>query len=55
MDPQTRRPPQDAVTFRQLRLGVGAAGLALPIGLIAGHLVAAGRLTLLDFSGPPRR
>ncbi|MGV9805063.1 hypothetical protein [Micromonospora chersina] len=48
MDPQTRRPPQDAVTVRQLRLGVGAVGLALPIGLIAGHLVATGRLTLLD-------
>ncbi|SCL69152.1 hypothetical protein GA0070603_5015 [Micromonospora chersina] len=38
-----------------MRFGVGAVGLALPIGLIAGHLVASGRLTLLDFSGPPRR
>ncbi|MFG3576444.1 hypothetical protein [Micromonospora chersina] len=43
------------MTVRQLRLGVGTVGLALPIGLIAGHLVAAGRPTLLDFSGPPRR
>lgn len=42
------RPPQDAVTVRQLRLGVGAVGLALPVGLIVGHLVATGRLTLLD-------
>ncbi|MGW5671735.1 hypothetical protein [Micromonospora sp. NPDC003776] len=42
------RPPQDAVTVRQLRLGVGAVGLALPVGLIVGHLIAAGRLTLLD-------
>ncbi|NES15844.1 MULTISPECIES: DUF998 domain-containing protein [unclassified Micromonospora] len=42
------RPPQDAVTVRQLRLGVGAVGLALPVGLVVGHLIAAGRPTLLD-------
>lgn len=48
MAPQTHRPPQDAVTVRQLRLGIGTVGIALPVGLIVGHLVATGRLTLLD-------
>ncbi|SBT46975.1 DUF998 domain-containing protein [Micromonospora auratinigra] len=48
MDTGTRRPPQDALTVRQLRLGVGVVGIALPLVLIVGHMVAVGRLTLVD-------
>ncbi|MGY0007330.1 hypothetical protein [Micromonospora sp. I033] len=48
MNPEPRRPPQDAVTVRHLRLGIGSVGIALPVVLIVGHLVAARRLTLLD-------
>ncbi|NES28736.1 DUF998 domain-containing protein [Micromonospora terminaliae] len=48
MDPEPRRPPQDAVTVRHLRLGIGSVGIALPVALVVGHLIAARRLTLLD-------
>ncbi|SCG57923.1 DUF998 domain-containing protein [Micromonospora inositola] len=48
MDPETRKPPQDAVTVRRLRLGIGSVGIALPVVLVVGHLVATRRLTLLD-------
>ncbi|MEV0428360.1 DUF998 domain-containing protein [Micromonospora sp. NPDC050495] len=48
MNPERRRPPQDAVTVRHLRLGVGSVGIALPIVLVVGHLIVARRLTLLD-------
>ncbi|WP_176308490.1 DUF998 domain-containing protein [Micromonospora sp. NBS 11-29] len=42
------KPPQDAVTVRHLRLGIGSVGLALPVVLVVGHIVATRRLTLLD-------
>ena len=48
MNPEPRRPPQDAATVRHLRLGVGSVGIALPIVLVVGHLIVARRLTLLD-------
>ncbi|MFE9688245.1 DUF998 domain-containing protein [Micromonospora sp. NPDC005806] len=48
MNTEPRKPPQDAVTVRRLRLGIGAVGIALPVVLVVGHLIAAGRLTLLD-------
>ncbi|WP_200206747.1 DUF998 domain-containing protein [Micromonospora coerulea] len=48
MQPEARKPPQDAVTVRRLRLGIGSVGIALPIVLVVGHLVATRRLTLLD-------
>jgi hypothetical protein len=48
VNPETRKPPQDAVTVRRLRLGIGAVGIALPIVLVVGHLVVTRRLTLLD-------
>ncbi|MFC4145939.1 DUF998 domain-containing protein [Micromonospora mangrovi] len=48
MEPGTRKPPQDAVTVRRLRLGVGAVGIALPVVLIVGHLLVARRPVLLD-------
>ncbi|MFE9656012.1 DUF998 domain-containing protein [Micromonospora sp. NPDC006431] len=48
MDPELRKPPQDAVTVRHLRLGIGSVGIALPVVLVVGHLVVARRLTLLD-------
>ncbi|WDZ85097.1 hypothetical protein [Micromonospora cathayae] len=48
MTPESPRPPQDAVTVRRLRVGVGAVGLALPIVLIVGHGVVVGRPALLD-------
>ncbi|MFU8852390.1 DUF998 domain-containing protein [Micromonospora sp. SL1-18] len=48
MNPEPRKPPQDAVTVRHLRLGIGSVGIALPVVLVVGHLVAARRLTLLD-------
>ena len=48
MNPEPRKPPQDAVTVRHLRLGIGSVGIALPVVLVVGHLVAAHRLTLLD-------
>jgi hypothetical protein len=48
MNPELRKPPQDAVTVRHLRLGIGSVGIALPVVLVVGHLVVARRLTLLD-------
>ena len=48
MNPVTRKPPQDALTVRRLRLGIGAVGIALPIVLVVGHIVITGRPTLLD-------
>ncbi|MEU3454453.1 DUF998 domain-containing protein [Micromonospora sp. NPDC006766] len=48
MNPEPRKPPQDAVTVRHLRLGIGSVGIALPVVLVVGHLVATRRLTLLD-------
>lgn len=48
MEPGNRRPPQDAVTVRHLRLGIGSVGLALPVVLVVGHVAATRRLTLLD-------
>ncbi|SCE81452.1 hypothetical protein GA0074695_1328 [Micromonospora viridifaciens] len=48
MNPEPRKPPQDAVTVCHLRLGIGSVGIALPVVLVVGHLVAARRLTLLD-------
>ncbi|MFJ8581640.1 DUF998 domain-containing protein [Micromonospora sp. NPDC093277] len=48
MNPESRKPPQDAVTVRHLRLGIGSVGIALPVVLVVGHLVATRRLTLLD-------
>ncbi|MFG2058315.1 DUF998 domain-containing protein [Micromonospora sp. NPDC048930] len=48
MNPVTRKPPQDAVTVRRLRLGIGAVGTALPIVLLVGHIVVLRRFTLLD-------
>ncbi|MEU9826746.1 DUF998 domain-containing protein [Micromonospora chersina] len=48
MNPEPRRPPQDAVTVRHLRLGVGSVGIALPVVLVVGHLIVARRFTLLD-------
>jgi hypothetical protein len=48
MTPEPRKPPQDAVTVRHLRLGLGSVGIALPIVLLVGHLMVARRLTLLD-------
>jgi hypothetical protein len=48
MNPEPRKPPQDAATVRHLRLGIGSVGIALPIVLVAGHLLVARRLTLLD-------
>ncbi|MEU2610364.1 DUF998 domain-containing protein [Micromonospora sp. NPDC007271] len=48
MTPEPRKPPQDAVTVCHLRLGIGSVGIALPVVLVVGHLVAARRLTLLD-------
>jgi hypothetical protein len=48
MNPEPRRPPQDAVTVRHLRLGVGSVGIALPVVLVVGHAIVARRLTLLD-------
>lgn len=48
MNPEPRKPPQDAVTVRRLRLGIGSVGIALPIVLVVGHLVMARRPALLD-------
>jgi hypothetical protein len=48
MDPMTRKPPQDAVTVRRLRLGVGAVGIALPVVLVVGHVAVTRRFALLD-------
>ncbi|SCL39572.1 hypothetical protein GA0070624_6613 [Micromonospora rhizosphaerae] len=48
MNPEARKPPQDAVTVRRLRLGIGSVGIALPIVLMVGHLIVARRPTLLD-------
>ncbi|MET8910706.1 DUF998 domain-containing protein [Micromonospora sp. NPDC004551] len=48
MDPEPRKPSQDAATVRHLRLGIGSVGIALPVVLMVGHLVATRRLTLLD-------
>ncbi|MEU8260177.1 DUF998 domain-containing protein [Micromonospora sp. NPDC048999] len=48
MNPEPHKPPQDAVTVRHLRLGIGSVGIALPVVLVVGHLVAVRRLTLLD-------
>ncbi|MFI5832577.1 DUF998 domain-containing protein [Micromonospora sp. NPDC051300] len=48
MNPGSHKPPQDAVTVRHLRLGVGSVGLALPVVLVVGHMAATRRLTLLD-------
>ncbi|MCW3842714.1 hypothetical protein ONA70_21680 [Micromonospora yasonensis] len=48
MNPEPRKPPQDAVTVRHLRLGIGSVGIALPIVLVVGHLIVARRFTLLD-------
>jgi hypothetical protein len=42
------KPPQDAVTVRRLRLGIGSVGIALPIVLVIGHMVVSRRLTLVD-------
>ncbi|MEV0809575.1 DUF998 domain-containing protein [Micromonospora sp. NPDC050200] len=41
-------PPQDMVTVRRLRLGIGVVGIALPFVLTAGNALFAGRLTLLE-------
>lgn len=43
-----RKPPQDALTVRRLRLGIGAVGIALPIVLVVGHIVMTGRPVLLN-------
>lgn len=48
MNPVARKPPQDALTVRRLRLGIGAVGIALPIVLVVGHIIMAGRPSLLD-------
>ncbi|MFR9778381.1 DUF998 domain-containing protein [Micromonospora sp. MS34] len=48
MNPEARTPPQDAVTVRRLRLGIGSVGIALPVVLIVGHLLVTRRFTLLD-------
>ncbi|MFI7429593.1 DUF998 domain-containing protein [Micromonospora sp. NPDC049836] len=49
MNPEAaRKPPQDAVTVRHLRLGVGSVGIALPVVLVVGHQLVTRRLTLLD-------
>ncbi|MFG3700524.1 DUF998 domain-containing protein [Micromonospora sp. NPDC047620] len=42
------KPPQDAVTLRRLRLGIGTVGIALPIVLTVGHALLTGNLILLD-------
>jgi hypothetical protein len=41
-------PTQDILTVRQLRLGIGVVGIAMPIVLTAGNALFAGRLTLLE-------
>ncbi|MFG1676459.1 DUF998 domain-containing protein [Micromonospora sp. NPDC049282] len=48
MNPGSHKPPQDALTVRHLRLGVGSVGLALPVVLVVGHIAATRRPTLLD-------
>lgn len=48
MNLEARKPPQDAMTVRHLRVGIGSVGIALPVVLVVGHLIAARRLTLLD-------
>ncbi|MEV5767327.1 DUF998 domain-containing protein [Micromonospora sp. NPDC052213] len=42
------KPPQDAVTLRRLRLGIGTVGIALPIVLTVGNAMLTGRFVLLD-------
>ncbi|WP_406072644.1 DUF998 domain-containing protein [Micromonospora sp. NBC_01638] len=48
MNPKLDKPPQDAATVRHLRLGVGSVGIALPIVLVVGHMVATRRVVILD-------
>ncbi|PWU51847.1 DUF998 domain-containing protein [Micromonospora globispora] len=48
MNRVTRKPPQDALTVRRLRLGIGAVGIALPIVLVVGHIVMTRRPMLLN-------
>ncbi|MEV1288775.1 DUF998 domain-containing protein [Micromonospora sp. NPDC049679] len=48
MDSLPVKPPQDAVTIRRLRLGIGAVGIALPIVLTFGNALLTGERTLLD-------
>ncbi|MEO3778102.1 DUF998 domain-containing protein [Micromonospora sp. B11E3] len=48
MDRERPKPPQDAMTVRRLRLGIGSVGISLPVVLIVGHLIVTRRPTLLD-------
>lgn len=48
MSPGSPRPPQDAVTVRRLRVGIGSVGVALPIVLTLGYALVADRPALLD-------
>jgi hypothetical protein len=47
VSPESPKPPQDAVTVRRLRVGIGSVGIALPIVLTAGYALVAGRPALL--------
>ncbi|MEU4568087.1 DUF998 domain-containing protein [Micromonospora sp. NPDC023956] len=47
MSAQSPRPPQDAVTVRRLRVGIGAVGIALPIVSTVGYALVVGRPALL--------
>ncbi|MET8362635.1 DUF998 domain-containing protein [Micromonospora sp. NPDC049580] len=48
MKHQPGNPPQDTATVRHLRLGIGSVGLALPVALVVGHMVASRRVVVLD-------
>jgi hypothetical protein len=41
------KPPQDAVTIRRLRLGIGTVGIALPVVLTVGNALLTGDFRLL--------
>ncbi|MCM0675533.1 hypothetical protein NCC78_12645 [Micromonospora phytophila] len=47
MDPVPVKPPQDALTVRRLRLGIGVVGIALPIVLPVGNALLTDRFALL--------
>ncbi|MFU8871628.1 DUF998 domain-containing protein [Micromonospora sp. SL4-19] len=48
MDSSPGKPPQDALTVRRLRLGIGVVGIALPIVLTVGNALLTGRFILLS-------
>ncbi|MEV0330012.1 DUF998 domain-containing protein [Micromonospora echinospora] len=47
MSSEPPKPPQDAVTVRRLRVGIGSVGIALPIVLAVGYALVVGRPALL--------